>query len=281
MNYRHAFHAGNHADVLKHLCIARILVLLAKKDAPYAYLDSHAGVGLYDLLGDQASRTGEWREGIGRLWEQPALPEALMNYLQVVRALNADGRLRYYPGSPELARRLSRPQDRLHCNEKHPEDGALLKANMAEDRRVAVHRGDGWHVPRALLPTAEKRVLLLIDPPFEQVDELQRCVKALNDALGRMRQAIVVIWYPIKDERQLRSFYQALAASAAPKLLRAELMVHPADNALGLNGSGLAIANPPWGLEDSLRELLPWLAEQLAQSQATWRLDWLISEAEA
>ncbi len=281
MNYRHAFHAGNHADVLKHLCIARILALLAKKDAPYAYLDSHAGVGLYDLLGDQASRTGEWREGIGRLWEQPALPEALMNYLQVVRALNADGRLRYDPGSPELARRLSRPQDRLHCNEKHPEDGALLKANMAEDRRVAVHRGDGWHVPRALLPTAEKRVLLLIDPPFEQVDELQRCVKALNDALGRMRQAIVVIWYPIKDERQLRSFYQALAASAAPKLLRAELMVHPADNALGLNGSGLAIANPPWGLEDSLRELLPWLAEQLAQSQATWRLDWLISEAEA
>ncbi len=281
MNYRHAFHAGNHADVLKHLCIARILAMLAKKDAPYAYLDSHAGVGLYDLLGDQASRTGEWREGIGRLWEQPALPEALMNYLQVVRALNADGRLRYYPGSPELARRLSRPQDRLHCNEKHPEDGALLKANMAEDRRVAVHRGDGWHVPRALLPTAEKRVLLLIDPPFEQVDELQRCVKALNDALGRMRQAIVVIWYPIKDERQLRSFYQALAASAAPKLLRAELMVHPADNALGLNGSGLAIANPPWGLEDSLRELLPWLAEQLAQSQATWRLDWLISEAEA
>ena len=281
MNYRHAFHAGNHADVLKHLCIARILALLAKKDAPYVYLDSHVGVGLYDLLGDQVSRTGEWREGIGRLWEQPALPEALMNYLQVVRALNADGRLRYYPGSPELARRLSRPQDRLHCNEKHPEDGALLKANMAEDRRVAVHRGDGWHVPRALLPTAEKRVLLLIDPPFEQVDELQRCVKALNDALGRMRQAIVVIWYPIKDERQLRSFYQALAASAAPKLLRAELMVHPADNALGLNGSGLAIANPPWGLEDSLRELLPWLAEQLAQSQATWRLDWLISEAEA
>ena len=198
-----------------------------------------------------------------------------------MQTLNADGRLRYYPGSPELARRLSRPQDRLHCNEKHPEDGALLKANMAEDRRVAVHRGDGWHVPRALLPTAEKRVLLLIDPPFEQVDELQRCVKALNDALGRMRQAIVVIWYPIKDERQLRSFYQALAASAAPKLLRAELMVHPADNALGLNGSGLAIANPPWGLEDSLRELLPWLAEQLAQSQATWRLDWLISEAEA
>src|SRR5690606_17037787 len=111
MNYRHAFHAGNHADVLKTLCIARILALLAKKDAPYAYLDSHAGVGLYDLLGDQASRTGEWREGIGRLWEQPALPEALMNYLQVVRALNADGRLRYYPGSPELARRLSRPQD--------------------------------------------------------------------------------------------------------------------------------------------------------------------------
>ena len=193
MNYRHAFHAGNHADVLKHLVLSRLLALLAKKDAPYAYLDSHAGIGLYDLRGDQASRTGEWLEGIQRVWQADDVPALFDDYLGVIRALNPDGQLRYYPGSPEVARELSREQDRLQLNEKHPEDGQLLKANMKYDRRVAVHLGEGWHVPRALLPTAQKRAVLLIDPPFEQADELQRCVEALNEAHGRMRQAIVAV----------------------------------------------------------------------------------------
>ncbi len=278
MNYRHAFHAGNHADVFKHLVLSQLFVLLGRKEAPLAYLDSHAGVGVYDLAGDQASRTGEWEQGIGRLWDLEDTPTALAPYLEVVRALNPDGRLRYYPGSPELARRLSREQDRLQLNEKHPEDGRLLRDNMAGDRRVAVHLGEGWHVPRALMPTAEKRVVLLIDPPFEQADELSRCVEALNEAHGRMRQTVGVIWYPIKDERQLRRFYQDLARSGAPKLLRAELHVHPTDDAGRLNGSGLAISNPPWGLEEQLRELLPWLAARLAQSEGSWRLDWLIEE---
>jgi 23S rRNA (adenine2030-N6)-methyltransferase len=278
MNYRHAYHAGNHADVLKHLTLSRIFALLAKKEAPYAYLDSHAGVGLYDLAADQASRTGEYLQGIARLWQAADVPPLCANYVQVIRELNVDGQLRYYPGSPELARQLTREQDQLHCNEKHPEDGRLLKENMHFDRRVAVHLGEGWHVPRALLPPREKRAVLLIDPPFEQADELERCVQALNEAIGRMRQAIVVIWYPIKDARQLRRFFQRLGASAAPKLLRVELLVHPADSAERLNGSGLVIANPPWGLEDELRSLLPWLAQTLAQSAGDWRLDWLIEE---
>lgn len=278
MNYRHAFHAGNHADVLKHLALARMIALLSRKDAPFAYLDSHAGVGLYDLAGDQASRTGEWEEGIGRLWGRDDLPAPLVDYLGTVAALNPSGALRYYPGSPEVARRLMRPHDRLVLNEMHPEDGQALKENMAGDRRVTVRLGDGWHLPRALLPAAEKRALMLIDPPFEQADDLERCVTALKEAIGRMRQTVVAIWYPIKDERQLKRFYQGLSASGAPKLLRAELMVHPTDNSIGLNGSGLAIANPPWGLEEELREVLPWLADELAQSQGDWRLDWLIAE---
>ncbi|MDH4555038.1 23S rRNA (adenine(2030)-N(6))-methyltransferase RlmJ [Pseudomonas sp. BN417] len=278
MNYRHAFHAGNHADVLKHFTLARLIALLSRKEAPFAYLDSHAGVGLYDLLGEQAGRTDEWREGIGRLWDLAELPAPMADYLQVIRELNPDGRLRYYPGSPELARRLTRPQDRLQLNEKHPEDGQLLRDNMAGDRRVAVHLGEGWHLPRALLPVAEKRALMLIDPPFEKADELERCVTALQEAIGRMRQTVVAIWYPIKDQRQLKRFYQGLQASGAPKLLRVELRVHAADNALGLNGSGLAIANPPWGIEEELRQVLPWLAERLAQSQGGWQLDWLIAE---
>jgi len=278
MNYRHAFHAGNHADVLKHLVISRIIALLSRKEAPFAYLDSHAGVGLYDLRGDQATRTGEWLEGIGRLWDASDRPEATADYFGVLRDLNPDGALRYYPGSPELARQLTREQDRVLLNEKHPEDGRLLKDNMKGDHRVAVHLGEGWHVPRALLPVAEKRALLLIDPPFEKADELERCVAALDEAIGRMRQTVVVIWYPIKDERQLRRFYQALSKSSAPKLLRAELFVHAPDDASRLAGSGLAIANAPWGLEDELKQLLPWLAAKLAQSQGDFRLDWLIAE---
>ncbi|WP_263143808.1 23S rRNA (adenine(2030)-N(6))-methyltransferase RlmJ [Pseudomonas sp. RIT-PI-AD] len=278
MNYRHAFHAGNHADVLKHLTLARLIALLSRKEAAFAYVDSHAGIGLYDLRGDQASRTGEWQAGIGRLWDAPDAPAALADYRGAILALNPRGELRYYPGSPELARHLSREQDRLHLNEKHPEDGRLLKENMAGDRRVAVHLGEGWHVPRALLPTREKRVILLIDPPYEQSDELQRGARALQEAIGRMRQAVVALWYPIKDERQLKRFYRDLQNSGAPKLLRVELLVHPADEAQRLNGSGLAIANPPWGLEEELRTLLPWLAEHLAQSQGGWRLDWLIEE---
>ena len=280
MNYRHAFHAGNHADVFKHLVLSRIFALLSRKEAPFAYLDSHAGIGLYDLAGDQASRTGEWQQGIERIWNAEGRPVLLDDYLGVIRSLNSDDELRYYPGSPELARQLSREQDRLQLNEKHPEDGRLLKDNMA-DERVVVHLGEGWHVPRALMPTREKRVVLLIDPPFEQADELSRCVTALKEALGRMRQTIGVIWYPIKDERQLKRFYQDLSRSGAPKLLRAELYVHPADDAQRLNGSGLAISNPPWGLEEELRELLPWLAKQLAQSEGGWRLDWLIEEKQA
>src|SRR5690606_24139454 len=263
MNYRHAFHAGNHADVFKHIVLSRLLALLGRKDAPYAYLDSHAGIGLYDLLGGEASRTGEWLEGVARLLQAEQPPAVLDDYLQLLRAMNPDGVLRYYPGSPELARQLSREQDRLHLNEKHPEDGRLLKENMKGDRRVAAHLGEGWHLPRALLPTREKRVLMLIDPPFEQLDEMERCAQALTEAIGRMRQAIVAIWYPIKDLRQLKRFHQQLQKSGAPKLLRAELYVHPTDDAQRLNGSGLAISNPPWGLEDELRELLPWLAQTL------------------
>ncbi|MCU1725735.1 23S rRNA (adenine(2030)-N(6))-methyltransferase RlmJ [Pseudomonas sp. 7P_10.2_Bac1] len=278
MNYRHAFHAGNHADVLKHIVLTRLIALMTRKEQPFAYLDTHAGLGLYDLQGDQATRTGEYLEGVARLWGQKDLPAMTADYMKVLHKMNPDGELRYYPGSPELARRLARSQDRVLLNEKHPEDGVMLKANMKGDRRVAVHLGEGWHVPRALLPVAEKRAVMLIDPPFEKLDEMQRCVESLKDAISRMRQTVVAIWYPIKDKRQLRRFYQDLAASGAPKLLQVELFVHPLDTPNSLNGSGLAIANPPWGLEEELRELLPWLAKTLGQTQGGWQMEWIIAE---
>lgn len=279
MNYRHAFHAGNHADVFKHLTLTRLIALMSRKEQPFAYLDTHAGIGLYDLQGDQANRTGEYLEGIARLWGQEDLPALTADYMEVLHEMNPDGQLRYYPGSPELARRLTRPQDRVLLNEKHPEDGVLLKDNMKGDRRVAVHLGEGWHVPRALLPVAEKRGLMLIDPPFEQLDEMQRCAASLKEAIGRMRQTVAAIWYPVKDQRMLRRFYQDLAGTGAPKLLRVELLVHPLATPNSLNGSGLAIANPPWGLEEELRELLPWLSKKLGQTQGGWQMDWLIAES--
>ncbi|MGY4492029.1 23S rRNA (adenine(2030)-N(6))-methyltransferase RlmJ [Pseudomonas sp. TE3610] len=278
MNYRHAYHAGNHADVFKHLVLSRLLALMSRKEQPFAYLDTHAGIGLYDLRGDQASRTGEFLEGIARLWQADDLPALTADYMGMIRDMNPDGELRYYPGSPEVARRLTRPQDRVQLNEKHPEDGVLLKENMKWDRRVAVHLGEGWHVPRALLPVPEKRAVMLIDPPFEQLDEMQRCAKALKEAVGRMRQTVAAVWYPVKDQRALKRFYQDLAGSGAPKLLRVELLVHSLERPDSLNGSGLAIANPPWGLEEELRQLLPWLAVKLGQTQGSWRMDWLIAE---
>ncbi|HCL52527.1 MAG TPA: 23S rRNA (adenine(2030)-N(6))-methyltransferase RlmJ, partial [Pseudomonas sp.] len=271
-------HAGNHADVLKHIVLTRLIALMSRKEQPFAYLDTHAGLGLYDLKGDQASRTGEYLEGVARLWNRDDLPAMTADYLRVIKRLNADGELRYYPGSPELARRLMRQQDRALLNEKHPEDGPLLKENMKKDPRVFVHLGEGWHVPRALLPVQEKRAVMLIDPPFEQADELKRCTAAMKEAIGRMRQTVAAIWYPIKDQRSLTRFYQDLTSTGAPKLLRVELYVHHQDSPQGLNGSGLAIANPPWGLEDELKELLPWLARELAQTEGSYRMDWLIAE---
>lgn len=276
MNYRHAYHAGNHADVLKHWVLTRCIALLQKKTGPVAYVDTHAGIGLYDLQGEEAEKTGEWQEGIARLWE--STHPLLENYLHAVHELNDDGELRYYPGSPELARCLTRSQDHLYLNEKHPADGQLLKENMRIDRRVSVHIGEGWHVPRALLPTEEKRLLMLIDPPFEQGDDLQRCAQALEETLARMRQAIVCIWYPVKDIAQLRSFYNTLQRGSATKLLRVELYVNEPNDASRLNGSGLIICNPPWGLEDELKQFLPLLTESLQSGHGGWRLDWLIAE---
>ena len=158
------------------------------------------------------------------------------------------------------------------------QDEGVLNAAQLDTGRVKVHLGEGWHVPRALLPVPEKRALMLIDPPFEKLDEMQRCAASLKEAVSRMRQTVAAIWYPVKDQRMLRRFYQDLAGTGAPKLLRVELLVHPLDTPNTLTGSGLAIANPPWGLEEELRELLPWLSKQLGQTQGGWQMDWLIAE---
>lgn len=279
MNYRHAFHAGNHADVLKHIILSRIITLLTQKDTPIAYLDTHAGIGLYDLQASEASRTGEWLEGIKPLFDTPNPPALITPYIDIIKALNVSNTLRYYPGSPTIAKALMRPQDHIILNEKHPEDSLVLKKNFKHDRNTTIHSQDGWLLPKAVLPTQEKRIVVLIDPPFEQENELELCVKSLTESIKRMRQAIVIIWYPIKDQKTLNHFYNSLKQSNAPKLLKAELMIKPADNDLGLNGSGMIIANPPWKLESELLSLLPFLTNVLTEDTGKWQINWLIEEA--
>ncbi|EZQ19677.1 23S rRNA (adenine(2030)-N(6))-methyltransferase RlmJ [Pseudomonas sp. G11-1] len=279
MNYRHSFHAGNHADVLKHAILLRMVTLMQRKDAPLCYLDSHAGTALYDLQGEAAERTGEYRDGIGRLWAQDDLPGLLADYRDAVARHNPDGELRLYPGSPQLVADTLREHDRMILSELHPEDAQTLKAHFAEEPRIAVHQRDGYELAKAFLPVAEKRALWLLDPPFEKGDDLQRCLQAMEQGIQRMRQTVIALWYPIKDQRLLRDFYRQIGTAQLPKVLRVELNVRPADTSLGLNGSGLMLVNPPWPLWEELEQVLPQMAGQFAQSGAgDWRMDWLVGE---
>jgi 23S rRNA (adenine2030-N6)-methyltransferase len=283
MNYRHIYHAGNFADVLKHAVLALVIEHLKLKEAPFRVIDTHAGTGLYDLSSAEAEKTGEWRDGIGSLL--PAAPPAeieamLAPYLQVVCAENDGGeRIVRYPGSPLIARRLMRPDDRLVVNEAHPEDAAGLAALFAKDRQVKVLALDGWTALRALLPPKERRGLVLIDPPFEEPGEFKRLAEGLAAAHRRFATGTVMLWYPIKDIRAAGAFARQAAAAGIPKLLSAELFIDTPRDEGPLVATGLLILNPPFTLESKLEVLLPYLATLFARGEgAKGRLAWLTGE---
>ena len=283
MNYRHIYHAGNFADVLKHAVLALVVEHLKLKDQPFRVIDTHAGIGLYDLASEEAQKTGEWRDGIGRLLVDtpPAeIAAILAPYLEVVRAENA-GRdaIVSYPGSPLVARRLMRRGDVLVVNEAHPEDAASLKALFAKDASVKTMTIDGWTALKALLPPKERRGIVLIDPPFEEPGEFRRLVEALSSAHRRFATGTVILWYPIKDVKITRAFARDAAALGIPKLLSAELFVRTPRAEGELPGTGLLILNPPFTLEEKLRALLPYLARTLARGTgAESHLAWLVGE---
>lgn len=270
MNYRHIYHAGNFADVVKHAVLALVIEHLKLKDAPFRVIDTHAGPGSYDLGSENAQRTGEWLGGIGRLMGAGALPippqvaPLLAPYLGAVRAYNQPGLLTRYPGSPRIARALMRPQDRLVVNELHPEDGAELRRAFGRDAQVKVMDLDGWVALKALLPPRERRGVILIDPPFEVGGELLRMAAALEEAVKRFATGIYILWYPIKDRSALRGFNRRLGESGVGRLLQVELELAESDGADRLIGSGLIIHNPPYRLEENLSQLLPFLAQRLA-----------------
>jgi 23S rRNA (adenine2030-N6)-methyltransferase len=277
MNYQHAFHAGNFADVHKHAVLARILVHLRAKPAAFRVIDTHAGAGRYDLSAPEAVRGGEWQDGIKRLWEaspSSELRDFLAPYLDVVAALNPDRSLRTYPGSPAIVQALLRAQDRLIACELEPRASGALKAALRADRRAKVLAIDGWTALRAYGPPKERRGLILVDPSYEENADFNRLSNELAVAHGKWPSGIYLLWYPIKERDAPDALARRLRRLALPNVLRSELMLGPARADAGLAGSGLILLNPPFRLDAQLRALLPELARILSP-QAACRVDWL------
>jgi 23S rRNA (adenine2030-N6)-methyltransferase len=279
MNYRHAYHAGSFADVLKHVVLTRIIEYLKRKEAAFRVIDTHAGIGLYDLTSDEAQRTGEWQSGVRRLARRRFALEAralLQPYLDAVGIGPDASGLGEYPGSPLIARRLLREQDRLFAIELHPEDAAQLKALFAGDVQVRVLELDGWLALGAQLPPKEKRGLVLINPPFEEEGEFERMAASLKKAYRRWPGGVYALWYPVKDRRAVAAFRETLAASGIPKILDVSLEIRAPTPEPSLDGSGMAIVNPPFVLADELEVLLPALTDILAAGPGSrFSLDWI------
>ncbi|MEP9397319.1 23S rRNA (adenine(2030)-N(6))-methyltransferase RlmJ [Mesorhizobium sp. KR2-14] len=285
MNYRHIYHAGNFADVIKHVVLVRLVEYLKQKDKAFRVIDTHAGIGLYDLSSEEARKTGEWHGGIGRLLGAKLPPEAaqlLRPYLETVQASDLEGGVEAYPGSPLIVRRLLRKQDRLSAIELHPQDVQQLKALFAEDFQVRVTELDGWLALGAHLPPKEKRGLVLVDPPFEKEGEFQRLVDGLYRAHRRWPGGIYALWYPIKDRAAVADFRAALAEAGIPKIMDIGFEIRRPSREPRLDGTGMIVVNPPYTLEQELRILLPVLHSLLAEEKgAAWSLEWLAGETAA
>ena len=288
MNYRHHYHAGNYADVFKHVVLLLLIRAMQRKEKGFLYLDTHAGRGGYDLsvpsvLPDGKSRAPEHPAGIGRLWGATGLPTALNDYLVLVRRFNdrngATGEeLKFYPGSPWIAKLLLRRQDRLALCELRPDDAEALDFEFARESRVTVQAMDGYIGLKALLPPPEKRALVLIDPPFETIKEFTDLARGLRDALKRLPGAVCAVWYPLTERARTEDFHHALLELATPTLF-AELNIAGENSTLRMKGCGLLILNPPWQIDREIRAVLPVLRERLrVDARASAACDWLVPD---
>jgi 23S rRNA (adenine2030-N6)-methyltransferase len=271
MNYRHAYHAGNHADVLKHIILSRVLAYMVQKDKPLAALDAHAGIGTYDLKGLEAFKTGEWKSGIGKLLAgtPPTDVAALLApYTRAISAINPTSELHYYPGSPDILRHMMRPADRIILNELHPIDAETLASRMVPDSRVRVTNVDAAVAVKANLPFPEKRGIVLIDPAFEVDDEFDRISRMLKHAFQRMANVVLLMWYPLKSSQDASRFHALCAAHDIPGTLAVDLLVKEPFAEGGLAGSGMAVFNPPFTLKDEAERIMPYLAQCLGLG--TW-----------
>lgn len=282
MNYRHAYHAGNIGDVLKHIVLARLIVYFQRKDKPFRILDTHAGIGLYDLTAVETQKTGEWQQGIAKVLEadMPALvAELLAPWLGVVRDLNPGDRLERYPGSPQVARQLLRKTDRLTLTELHPQDFQTLSGRFAGDHQVKTIHLDGWLAMGSFLPPKEKRGFVLIDPAFEVTDEFTRMTDAVLKAWKKWSGGTYALWYPLKDARAIRRMHEDFAEAGVKDVLALSLSVGKSGPDTRMLGSAITLINPPYTLADEMRQVLPWLAETLHQGPGGgWDVTQLIGE---
>ena len=283
MNYRHAYHAGNFADVVKHVALSRLVDYLRRKDKAFRVIDTHAGIGLYDLSSVEAQKTGEWRDGIGRLLEAeltPGVKALLSPYLDALNAANPAGGLQRYPGAPLIVRHMLRPQDRLSAIELHAADAAALKRLFAGDIQVRTIELDGWLALGGHLPPKESRGLVLVDPPFEQAGEFDRMVAGLIKAHRRWPGGVYALWYPVKDWAAAAHFRRRLSELGVPKIMDLVFRVRAPSRQASLDGCGLVVVNPPYTFEQDMRAVLPALKSVLGDGPgAGWSLDWLAGEA--
>jgi 23S rRNA (adenine2030-N6)-methyltransferase len=268
MNYRHSYHAGSFTDVVKHVILTALITSISRKDTPYCYIDTHAGTGYYDLFSEFAKKTKEYEGGIEKVIRHENPPPLIRRYLDCVHKINNEltgsrfASLRYYPGSPMIARYLARPHDRIIACELQPQEYQALKSAFAGDKQVAIHHTDGFLGLKAFLPPRERRGLVLIDPPYENPDEFSRIAHSLPVALKRWETGIYAIWYPIKEQAQVKRFYNTLKENIHHPVFAIELTTYP-DLPNHLNGCGIVVINPPWQFDESVTEILPWLWKAL------------------
>jgi len=262
--YRHLFHAGAFADVFKHALLAQLVLALGKKDKPYFYLDTHAGTGRYDLTHPWALKNAEHKNGIELVWARTDAPPEMAPYLDAVRAENLDGKLRYYPGSPCIVRRLMRAHDRMALTELNKKDFETLAKLFAGDKQVQVRLLDGYQALKAFLPPPERRGLVFVDSSFDRAQEFKRLTQGFAEAHRKFAIGVYALWYPLMEPVAMKAFDRGMAATGIRKILQLEISVHPEEWTLSMRGCGLLVANPPFGFEAAARTLLNWLQPVLA-----------------
>ncbi|OCG48627.1 rRNA methyltransferase [Gilliamella sp. Choc5-1] len=267
LSYRHSYHAGNHADVLKHIVLTLCIESLKEKEKPFLYLDTHSGAGRYLLRSEHAEKTGEYLSGINLLWQQSNIPELLNTYISVLRRYNPFEEIKYYPGSPLIAKQLLREQDKLNLTELHPTDYPLLKQEFSKDKRTKVLREDGFSQLKSKLPPLSRRGIILIDPSYEIKDDYKKIPAALFEAYKRFATGVYLIWYPVVSRTQTQKMIDNIINLGIKRISQFELAIKPDNNQKGMTASGMIVINPPWKLHEQMRTILPWLKTTLDVEQ--------------
>ncbi len=279
LSYRHSFHAGNFADVLKHLTQVLIIEALQQKPKPFVYHDTHSAAGRYNLKDKTSEKTGEYKDGIGRIWQRADIPTPMTSYIEMIKSFNPTNELSQYPGSPLVAKSMIGHTQRMELTELHPTDLALLQQEFAGDRKVRIQKTDGYKGLNGAMPPAQRRALVLIDPPYELKTEHDDAINGIVAAHKKFATGIYALWYPVVSRAQVERFSEKFKRQGIRKILRVELNVKQDTSEYGMTGTGMIIVNPPWKLEQQLKDSLPWLVKHLAQDEhANYTIEWLVEE---